>query len=212
MKDTTDRLAAQNHPIANSALPPGTAVTDEDQFDADAYVKQLIQRMGGNTTPAAQPVTTPSAPTPQKPTPPNASAPKPVTAVEPMVKRLTRAEEMGLAPEAVEATMRRSSPEKTVDLERLREAANLTSHHDLHRSDCNGLIYRAYYQLLLTIVCMVLSLVLVGLSKGPLSAAYFSSLALLGLSTFFAFRYTATTRVLTTKLRGPARNPTPEAH
>lgn len=211
MNASRDPLQSERDPLEKSASATPTEGNEEDQFDANEYVRQLIQRMGGTVTqPTATAQSAVAAAASQAPTTPRATKPSAPQPPVDSAKRLTRAEEMGVDPESIESSMRRTAPEKAVDLERLREAANITSHSDLHRSDCNGLIYKGYYHLLLTVVCMIISLVLVGLSKGAASPAYLSALALLGLSMVFAFRYVTTTRLLWSKLRLPSQEPQAE--
>ena len=179
--------------VTPAGVPNKPDAVEEDCFDASEYVRQLIQRMGGDDTvasppPSAQPVPA-VRPAPAKPAPPS----------PPPARRMTRAEEMGVELEPKEAA-RRQKPEILVDLEKLREAANLTSSSDLHRSDCNSLIRRAYYHLVLSVFCMVLSLVLLGLSTGAFSKAHLSCIILLFMGANFTVRYTTTSKVLWSKM------------
>jgi hypothetical protein len=88
-----------------------------------------------------------------------------------------------------------------VDLQSLREAANLTTSSALHTFDCQSLIRRAYSQLALAIGSMMISLILLSMSNQVKSVAYGSSVALLAVAAIATCRYWATTRVLSEKLR-----------
>lgn len=175
-------------------IPMGATVVEtvpeEDQFDADEYVKQLIARMGGAPQPSAPAAAAPSAPTPAKP----AAAPK--------VARATRAEEIGLE-SSIEIDPRRlrTSRETNVDLERLREAANLNSTSDLHRSDCQGLIRRAYMDLFQAVACIALTGLLISMSRGFYSVAYLASVMLLSVAGLSTYRFASSTSILWLKLR-----------
>lgn len=175
-----------------------TPVADEDQFDADEYVKQLIARMGSAGTPG-----TPTMPiTPVKPAGTPAPPPAPVRVAAPPERRATRAEEIGLE-SAIEIDPRRlrTPRESNVDLERLREAANITSTNDLHTSDCKGLVRRAYLDLLLATVCIALTGLLLSLSRGFYSLAYLASVMLLGVAALATFRFSTATKILWLKTR-----------
>jgi hypothetical protein len=192
-----------------TAIPSTQPIHEEDGFDASEYVKQLIARMGSTEVlvasasgvemeakarPQGKPQAT--APGPAQPPPPSAPSvgPLPTNAI---------GDEPAFA-SSLEMDPRRArlSPRTVpVDLEKLREAANLTSSSALHESDCKDLIQRAYLNFVLAAVCLGLCLLMMVMSTHAFSAGYASSLALLAVAVTATIRFSHSVRLLRRKMR-----------
>ncbi len=95
------------------------------------------------------------------------------------------------------------------DLERLREAANLTAFGALHTFDCRSLVRRSYIYLAFSVASVFLSTALVELTTAVNSMAYFLSVATMLLAVWSTWRYFSSTLVLCAKLK--ARQPSERA-
>jgi hypothetical protein len=197
-------------PTSERAGGPATAKHDEEEegFDASEYVRQLIARMGGSDVPpsAPKPAATPT-PVVTKPAPkPNvvpADPVSPAAAPLPLADAPASLDELKSSPAGSRSRDpgSRGATEPSLDLHKLREAANIISSSALHTFECKGLMRRAYSQLSFVIVSLTTSMVLLSMSRQPRSVAYQAALVLLVTAAVATCRFWGTTRQLNEKLK-----------
>ncbi len=205
-RDESKAAATDIESVPPSGLVKTDTGSEQDIFDATEYVRQLIARMDdekpgmlASDTIPTEPLIHGRPPRPSNPVAP-VMAPTP-TLTPPPTPTPTVTHAPSFEDHVKLASPRRPNQERSVDLVKLREAANLTSSNALHTSDCNDLVRRAYYQLLFATVCTALSLTFVYLSEHVFSVAHLLGCLLLIVATFTAFRYLATAKVLWQKTR-----------
>ena len=93
----------------------------------------------------------------------------------------------------------RTKPEEMVDFNQLREAARLTATSALDAFDCKGMIARAYTYVAIAVFALLMSLVLLTMSRYVDSPAFASSVATLILAAVATYRHAAITRTLSRK-------------
>ncbi len=193
-------------PPESTTSPAATPVgSDDDGFDASEYVRQLIARMGGSEQPTvAIPSTKPVVKEHKTGKKPGVSLPisSSLTAL-PLADAPASLDDLDTLNSGSNGRGQRSrsAPERSVDLEKLREAANMMTSSVLHASDCQTLVRRAYTQLAVAIVGMVTSLSLLTMCDEVRSFTYSATVALLIVSGVATYRYSAITQVLHEKLK-----------
>ena len=197
---------SQDHALSDQMLPeqPAPEATEpEDDFDANEYVRDLIARMGGDegkslATPMHDPADVPTAaprPTEPIPQPPTISASE--TDREPALSSVPESTPgIPLTPTPTEPTRRRPAPEMLSDLERLREAANLTTSNALRTFDCKSLMLSSYTSLATAAVTIGLCLVLMSLSQRPFSVAYWAGVVMFLFAAVATRRFVVSTGIL----------------
>lgn len=178
---------------ASQATAGGKSEGGEDAFDANEYVRDLIARMGGE----------------QKPAPVESSAPTkeevPLTNEETVEQRLDQSLDLTLSsmdPEEHQAGYDplshppRSKSALPVDMEQLREAANITSSCALLRSGKSDIMKSCSLNYILAASSISISMVLVSLSPGRYSTAYFASIGMALIACYSTFRYYSNTKLL----------------
>jgi hypothetical protein len=179
---------------------PEQAVPEDESFDASEYVRQLIARMGNNRSPSVTPV--PPRPVAEaKPVPAASLSASPASL--PLAAPSQSRQEIESHPTGEEPTARRArtTGQRSVDLKKLRETANLMTNSALQAFDCKSLIRQAYSQLAVAVCSMVTGLVLLSMNNDVHSLAFRATAATLMVSAVATYRYTMTTRVLQAKLR-----------
>jgi hypothetical protein len=195
-------------PTPDQAGGPAAAKHDEDEerFDASEYVRQLIARMGGGDDPpsAPTPVATPTPVVAKPVSKPNVAPADPVPATATPLQLADAPASLDLLTSS--STISRSRdpgsrgvPEKSVDLNKLREAANIMTSSALHTFECKGLVRRAYSQLSFVIVSLTTNLVLLSMTRQPRSVAYEAALVLLVTAAVATCRFWVTTSQLNQK-------------
>ncbi|MCA9152493.1 MAG: hypothetical protein KDA92_24490, partial [Planctomycetales bacterium] len=201
--------AATTETVSNS-VSTTQVVEEEDVFDPSEYVKDLIARMDVNKSSTAtssapssnKPASAPAKESTRKVSEPDASAATPVVSAGSnkvgSTPRPTRAEEIGLNQNGFidPRRARAAAPQPPVDLEKLREAANITSYSALDVSARHTYVGRAYGDLALALACLANALVMLSLAKGPHTIAYLASIASLIVAGAATARFTRTTREL----------------
>lgn len=87
------------------------------------------------------------------------------------------------------------------ELDKLREAANLTTSRALHTFDCRGLVRRGYTLLVLSFCLIAVSLGLLIVSDGTKTAPYILAIIVTLASFVSGWRYLVVSHLLTTKQR-----------
>lgn len=207
--------------LNNSPDPPVLDKdADDDGFDANEYVRQLIARMDGEDSTSATPATEPATPrSPEKPASrestrrfrdPRSPDAKATQANQPRSfvpsssasnnsasstggpGGASREEQFGIRNESTP----RSTQEVNVDLEKLREAVNLTTSNALRTFDCSNLLRKSFTELFTATFAIALATILATMSAAAFSLAHVFSILLLGFAAFVTFRYWRTTAVL----------------
>ena len=200
-------LSSSKKPV--DSVQSGSAPTEEDAFDAGEYVRQLIARMetdDGPMAPAIPSRSTESIPSAMAQLPPPKVTASPVTPLPLADAPRSLSEIAGENGSPIKRNGARLGDgyRHSVDLQKLREAANITTNGALHAFDCKSLVRRAYYQLAAAIGGMLISLLLLSMSDEIRSWAYESSVILLVVAAIATLRFVVTSRVLNVKLR-PSR-------
>ena len=170
-------------------VPETTA--PENGFDANEYVRKLIARMGSDEGNSRAADNDPSPTTSVTTVPTPKADRQPVTT---SVSKSTPSVPMKVTP--TKPRQRRPAPEMLSDLERLREAANLNTSHALRTFDCKNLVSSSYTSLAVAVVTIGLCLILMTLSRGPDSIAYWSGIVMFLLASVATCRFVVSTNML----------------
>lgn len=176
---------------ANKSAPVPHGAAEEDQFDAQEYVRQLIVRMG------AQPSQTASTAPAKTPSPPPSPAPSatPMPRSEGPRGRMPRAAELGDAVSTDASTMRRAA-NVTVDIEKLREAVNISTSSHIQGSQYRVVNNETHVYLLFSVLGMFLCMTFLTLSRSTFSISHLASIACLILGAWSTRRFIASTATL----------------
>ncbi len=194
-----DKRRASEGTEATKATPHGPS--EEDQFDAQEYVRQLIVRMGGQpkqapkSTPTAAPATPPVvSPAPSSPpTPTNASPSMPRS--EGSRGRTPRAAELSDAVMS-DPTAPRRAPNMSVDIEKLREAVNISTSSHIQGSEYRVVNNQTHVYLLCSVLGMFLCMTFLTLSHSTFSISHLASIACLIGAGWATRRFIASTATL----------------
>ena len=160
-------------------------------FDANEYVRTLIAQMGSDEGDSQathnDPLPTPSATT----VPAAKSNRQPVTT---SVSKSKPSVAMTMTPTKLRQC--RPAPEMLSDLESLREAANLNTSHALRTFDCKNLMSSSYTSLTIAVVAIGLCLILMTLSRGPGSIAYWSGILMFLVASVATCGFVVSTNIL----------------
>jgi hypothetical protein len=176
---------------------PDPPKLEEQCPEAMEYVSQLIARMkGADATPDALKSAEPKralrafVPTTTKSEaqPASVALPAPATPL-PTVVPQTPPPSSATPPQINPTNRSARNPEKSTDLHRLREAANLSANSILHDYEFHNTTRKAYTDLAMAVVSMATSLVLVSLSHRVVSVAYGCALLTLAQAACSTWRF-----------------------
>jgi len=178
---------------ASQATAGGKSEGGEDAFDANEYVRDLIARMGSEQKPASV----------ESPAP--ATEEVSVSKEETVEQRIAQSLDLALSTEDPEEPQAgydplshppRSQSALPVDMEQLREAANITSSCALLRSGKSDIMKSCSLNYILAASSISISMVLVSLSPGRYSTAYFASIGMALIACYSTFRYYSNSKLL----------------
>jgi hypothetical protein len=191
LRKTDQRDVAPNRSSGITPVEPEPLQVEEDDVDAQEYVRQLIARMGPGQTPD------PIVMTPVKAVVPEAKVvPKTPVPGRRSSRSIESAEERNSAP-----LSREKRTEAVLDIEKLREAVSLSTTSQLDGFDRRSLTTRAYRLLSLAAVGIVMSLCLASMVQAPFSLAHIAATLALVASSWCTVRFFTTVDVLWRKIR-----------